>query len=173
MTDEAYLFKQDVREKAVTARSSHKIGSSRRRKCSFSTDRMTRKEWEKMNGPVHKLNPGEPMSWEAFKALPDTLQTKYIEHIREHYRVGPSAIAHMFGISGTYCGNYLRGLGFTFTGHTSPRETERFLRDYGQPDEAEIRVAADKKKHGTRTTFADLLLRLFARGYRCEACRLL
>ena len=26
MTDEAYIFKQDVRDKAITARSSHKVG---------------------------------------------------------------------------------------------------------------------------------------------------
>lgn len=148
MTDEEYLFKQDVREKAITARSSHKVGSSRRRKCSFSTDRMTRKEWERMNGPVHKITPGEPMSWEAFKALPDTLQKKYIEYIREHYRVGPNAIARMFGISATYCGNYLRGLGFTFSGHTTPSETARFLQDYGQTEGAAVELAADKKNTG-------------------------
>lgn len=171
MTDEAYLFKQDVREKAITARSSHKVGSARRRKCSFSTDRMTRKEWEKMNGPIHRITPGEPMPWAAFKALPDTLQKKYVECILEKYKVGPNAIGRMFGISGTYCGNYLRGLGFTFSGRTSRAETERFLADYGQtpPEES----AADKKKHGTRTSFADLLRRLFARGDRCAAFRLL
>lgn len=142
MTEEERLFREDVREKAITARSSHKVGSSRRRKCSFASDRMTKKEWEKMNGPIHRITPGEPMSWEAFKELPETLQKKYIECILEKYKVGPNAIARMFGISCTYCGNYLRGLGFSFSGHTTPSETERFLRDYKRlPAEA----AADKK----------------------------
>ena len=145
MTDEAYLFKQDVREKAVTARSSHKVGSSRRRKCRFSSDRLTKKEWEKLNGPIHTITPGEPMTWEAFKAIPDSLQKKYVEGILEKYKVGPNAIARMFGISGTYCGNHLRGLGFTFSGHTTPSETARFLRDYGKAEEAETAPAADKK----------------------------
>lgn len=148
MTDEAYIFKQDVREKAITARSSHKIGSSRRRKCSFSTDRMTRKEWEKMNGPIYRITPGEPMPWEAFKALPDTLQKKYVECILEKYKVGPNAIARMFKISGAYCGNYLRGLGFSFSGHTTPSETARFLQDYGQTEELAPEPAADKKNTG-------------------------
>lgn len=145
MTDEAYLFKQDVREKAITARSSHKVGSSRRRKCRFSSDRLTKKEWEKLNGPIHTITPGVAMTWEAFKAVPDTLQTKYIEGILEKYKVGPNAIARMFGISGTYCGNYLRGLGFSFSGHTTPGETARFLRDYGKTEEVETEPAADKK----------------------------
>ena len=145
MTDEAYLFKQDVREKAITARSSHKVGSSRRRKCRFSSDRLTKKEWEKLNGPIHTITPGVAMTWEAFKAVPDTLQKKYIEGILEKYKVGPNAIARMFGISGAYCGNYLRGLGFSFSGHTTPSETARFLRNYGKTEEVETEPAADKK----------------------------
>ena len=164
MTNEAYIFKQDVREKAITARSSHKVGSSRRRKCRFSSDRLTKKEWEKLNGPIHTITPGEAMPWAAFKAVPDTLQKKYIEGILEKYKVGPNAIARMFGISGTYCGNYLRNLGFTFSGHTTPTETARFLQDYRQTEEGETERAADKKKHGARTHFVDLLRRLFARS---------
>ena len=171
MTDEAYLFKQDVREKAITARSSHKVGSSRRRKCRFSSDRLTKKEWEKLNGPIHTITPGVAMTWEAFKAVPDTLQKKYIEGILEKYKVGPNAIARMFGISGTYCGNYLRGLGFSFSGHTTASETARFLRNYGKTEEVETESGADKKKHGARTPLADLLRRIFARDDRCQVSR--
>lgn len=98
-----------------------------------------------MNGPIHTITPGEAMPWAAFKAVPDTLQKKYIEGILEKYKVGPNAIARMFGISGTYCGNYLRNLGFTFSGHTTPTETARFLQDYRQTEEGETERAADKK----------------------------
>lgn len=164
MTDEAYIFKQDVRDKAITARSSHKVGSSRRRKCSFASDRLTKKEWEKLNGPIHTVTPGEPMTWEAFKAVPDTLQTKYIEGILEKYKVGPNAIARMFGISGTYCGNYLRSLGFTFSGHTTPSEAARFLRDYGKVEEAESKSAAGKKN-----TALERLSLTFSGGFSPEA----
>lgn len=55
MDDAEYIYKQDVKEKAITARSSHKYGSSRRRRCGLSSDNLTRKEWERMNGPVHTL----------------------------------------------------------------------------------------------------------------------
>ncbi len=164
MTNEAYIFKQDVREKAITARSSHKVGSSRRRRCSFSSDRLTRKEWEKLNGPIHTITPGEAMPWAAFKAVPDTLQKKYIEGILEKYKVGPNAIARMFGISGTYCGNYLRNLGFTFSGHTTPTETARFLQDYRQTEEGETERAADKKN-----TALERISLTFSGGFSPEA----
>ena len=145
MTEEERLYREDVKEKAITARSSHKIGSSRRKRCTFSTDRMTQKECEKLNGPIHTITPGKPMTWGAFRSIPDTLQTKYIKDILEKYKVGPNAIARMFGTSGSNCGNYLRSLGFTFSGHTTPSETARFLRDYGKVEEAESKSAAGKK----------------------------
>lgn len=50
MDDAEYIYKQDVKEKAITARSSHKYGSSRRRRCGLSSDNLTRKEWERMRG---------------------------------------------------------------------------------------------------------------------------
>lgn len=164
MTEEERLYREDVKEKAITARSSHKIGSSRRRKCHFSSDRLTKKEWEKLNGPIHTITPGEPMTWGAFRAIPGTLQTKYIKGILEKYKVGPNAIARMFGTSGSNCGNYLRSLGFSFSGHTTPSETARFLRDYGQAEKAETESAADKKN-----TELERLSLTFSGGFSPEA----
>lgn len=175
MTDEEYIFKQDVREKAITARSSHKVGSARRRKCSFSTDHMTTKEWEKMNGPVYRITPGEAMPWASFKVLPETLQKKYIECILEKYKVGPNAIARMFGISKPYCGERLRKLGFTFSGHTTPTETERFLTDY-KLARAKTLVAGEKKRIGIGPAgrspyevFLDVCRAVFSGGDHAEA----
>jgi len=135
MTDEAYLFLEDVREKAIPARSSHNSGNSRRRKCRLSSDGMTKREWEKMNGPIRQIKLGEAMTWEAFKVLPETLQRTYIERILDKYKVGPNAIARLFGISSGYCSVKLRKLGFTFPERTAPAEIERFLTDYGQLSE--------------------------------------
>lgn len=117
-----------------------------------------------MNGPIYRVTAGEPIPWEEFKALPDTLQKTYIEHILAEYKVGPNAIARMFGISCTYCGNYLRGLGFSFSGHTTPSETERFLCAYGKTKEAAAQVAADKKNTGL-----ERLSLTFSGGFSPEA----
>ena len=92
MDDAEYIYKQDVKEKAITARSSHKYGSSRRRRCGLSSDNLTRKEWERMNGPVHTLKPDEALSWDRFRALPKSLQQDYIKHILSKFKVGPAAL---------------------------------------------------------------------------------
>ena len=103
MDDAEYIYKQDVKEKAITARSSHKYGSSRRRRCGLSSDNLTRKEWERMNGPVHTLKPDEALSWDRFRALPRSLQQDYIKHILSKFKVGPAALGRMFGVSEAYC----------------------------------------------------------------------
>lgn len=105
MDDAEYIYKQDVKEKAITARSSHKYGSSRRRRCGLSSDNLTRKEWERMNGPVHTLKPDEALSWDRFRALPRSLQQDYIKHILSKFKVGPAALGRMFGVSEAYCGD--------------------------------------------------------------------
>ena len=124
MDDAEYIYKQDVKEKAITARSSHKYGSSRRRRCGLSSDNLTRKEWERMNGPVHTLKPDEALSWDRFRALPRSLQQDYIKHILSKFKVGPAALSRMFGVSEAYCGDYLKKqLGITFQGRTTRPRT--------------------------------------------------
>ena len=147
MTEEERLFRQDIREKSITARSSRKVGSSRRRRCSFSTDHMSQKEWEKMNGPVYTVKLDEPMLWDEFRNLPDSLQEKYVREILAKYAVGPSALGRMFGIHSTACSKYLRSLGIKFSGKASAEETARFQREFcKQPDpENKPAIAADKK----------------------------
>lgn len=169
MDDAEYIYKQDVKEKAITARSSHKYGSSRRRRCGLSSDNLTRKEWERMNGPVHTLKPDEALSWDRFRALPRSLQQDYIKHILSKFKVGPAALGRMFGVSEAYCGDYLKKqLGITFQGRTTRQETLRFLNAY-RPERGP--VCADEKKHRTHASLFDLLRRLFARGYRRKAAR--
>ncbi len=131
MNDAEYIYKQDVREKAITARSARKYGSSRRRRCKLPSDNLSRKEWNSMNGPTQTLKLDEALSWDRFRALSTTLQQDYIRHILTRFDVGPAAFGRMFGISEAYCGKYLRAqLGITFKGRATQKETERFLAAY-------------------------------------------
>lgn len=96
-----------------------------------------------MNGPVHTLKPDEALSWDRFRALPRSLQQDYIKHILSKFKVGPAALGRMFGVSETYCGDYLKKqLGITFQGRTTRQETLRFLNAY-RPERGP--VCADKK----------------------------
>ena len=130
MNDAEFIYKQDVKEKAVTARSARNYKGSRSGRCKLSTDNMTRKEWETMNGPIVSMNPSEPISWERFRALPRNMQREYIKYILDRYTVGPYALARMFGISGARCSTYIHELGFSFDRKASQKEAERFLADY-------------------------------------------
>lgn len=140
MTDEEYVYRSDLREKSKIAKSARSAYSKRRRKCNLPADNLTKKELKAMNGPVHEIHEiklGERMTWEEFRAKPDTLQKSYIDTILSKYIVGPIAIAKLFGINDQYCGNYLRGLGYRFKYKTKPSETARFLADYGAASEPE------------------------------------
>ena len=96
-----------------------------------------------MNGPVHTLKPDEALSWDRFRALPKSLQQDYIKHILSKFKVGPTALGRMFGVSEAYCGDYLKKqLGITFQGRTTRQETLRFLNAY-RPERGP--VCADKK----------------------------
>lgn len=118
MRDEEYLFKEDVREKAITARSAKK-------RISHSGCRLpqyTAKEMREMSGPTYTLNLKKRITYAEFKALPEGLQKSYVQNIVDKYRVGPSAV-----------GVYLSKRGFSFKRGFQPTkdDLERFREDYG------------------------------------------
>lgn len=99
MTDERFVYVNDLKEKKQTARSAHnkrthcgKGGSVR-----LPSDNMTRKELKAMNGEVNSYKMNEPMKWAEFKAMPDDLKVAYIKALRERYRVPTIEIYAMLG----------------------------------------------------------------------------
>lgn len=98
MTDFDYEVLQKKRL-AYSAR--HKVNGAKSRKCSLPSDRMTRKEREKMNGEIASVNLNKPMKWEEFKNLPLTLKTAYIDGLINKFgnAVGYSSLGRMFGVS--------------------------------------------------------------------------
>lgn len=98
MRDEEYVFRQDVREKKITAQSARKrVGKTR--KVTLPMDYLTKKELKAMNGDVKTFNLNKPMSWEEFKAMPNDLQAAYIKALREKFNVTNVALTKMFGVS--------------------------------------------------------------------------
>ena len=67
MRDEEYLFKEDVREKAITARSAKK----RPRHSGCRLPQYTAKEMREMSGPTYTLNLKKRITYAEFKALPE------------------------------------------------------------------------------------------------------
>lgn len=125
MTDEKFLFIQDVRDKKMTARSSHnrRTHTGKSGGVKLPSDYLTKKEREKMNGQPTTYRISQPMAWQEFKAMPDDLQAAYINWLREKFNVPDSKIAGMFGVcNSTLCG-HIKKIGCPSIKHRSSATT--------------------------------------------------
>ena len=129
MRDEKYAFFEDVKEKAITARSSKK----RPRRSGCRLPQYTAKEMREMSGPTYTINLKRRISYTEFKALPESLQKDYVQNIVDKYGVGPSALAELMGANAGAVGVYLSKRGFSFKRGFQPKkeDLERFREDYG------------------------------------------
>lgn len=95
MKNEEYVYRQDVSERAKTARSAR----NKRGHCGkggrvrLPSDYMTKKELQKMNGECETYRLNEPMSWEEFKRMPDEHKITYIKLLRNKWNVPDKALA--------------------------------------------------------------------------------
>ena len=129
MKDEKYVFFEDVKEKAITARSSRK----RPRRSGCRLPQYTAKEMREMSGPTYTINLKRRITYTEFKALPESLQKSYVQNIVDKYRIGPSALAELMGANAGAVGMYLSKRGFSFKRGFQPKkeDLERFREDYG------------------------------------------
>lgn len=94
MTDEKFVFIQDVKEKKSTATGAfHKKGKSR--KCTLPSDYLTKKEREKMNGECKTWNMNDFYSWNEFKQMPKDIAAAYISTLNQKYHVSMSNISRI------------------------------------------------------------------------------
>lgn len=129
MKDEKYVFFEDVKEKAITARSSKK----RPRRSGCHLPQYTAKEMREMSGPTYTINLKRRITYAEFKALPESLQKDYVQNIVDKYGVGPSALAELMSANAGAVGVYLSKRGFSFKRGFQPKkeDLERFREDYG------------------------------------------
>ena len=105
-------FDFDVMQKKNVARGAyHRKGGSKSKKCSLPSDLLTPAQKRAMNGPVTTLKLGQPMAWEAYKTLSDTLRKEYMEDLIASYQVNGAEIGRMFGVSVATMSRELREIG--------------------------------------------------------------
>lgn len=75
-----------------------KLGS-KSRKCSLPSDNLTEAQLRKLNGPILCYNLSRPMTYGAFKAMPEDLQREYLKTLHKDYGATYQMIAGMFGCS--------------------------------------------------------------------------
>lgn len=111
MNDSEFLFRQTERETKRIARGSYnrKCGS-KSKKCSLPSDRMTKGEWKRMNGPVNSFNPAsmkKEYRWDAFSAMPLDIQKAYLQNLVENHGARVRDIADYLGTNAGNMSNFL------------------------------------------------------------------
>lgn len=94
MKDEEFIFRQEVREKKrIGAGAFHKKNGSKSKKCTLPSDRLTRKEKEKLNGECKSWNLKAFYSWDEFKCMPSDIQLEYVNSLINRYDCGLTTIS--------------------------------------------------------------------------------
>lgn len=110
LSDEEYVFRQDIREKKSTGRGVfHKKNGSKSKKCTLPSDYMTRKEKMAMSGECKTYDMRKFYTYEEFKQFPDDIRLQYLNSLINRYDVTIAAIAdELFHITPTGLYKYLR-----------------------------------------------------------------
>jgi hypothetical protein len=144
VTDEKFVYTQDVRDKKITARSARnkRTHTGKGGAVKLPSDYMTRKELNAMNGEVQSYRLNEPMCWKEFKKMPDDIKVVYINALRQKFGVSDSKIAKMLCAAQPTLSYELRRLGIGVgrnTGRKQAFNKEGWLRwCNGVPPVAEV-----------------------------------
>lgn len=111
MTEGEFLFRQTERESKRIARGSYnrKCGS-KSKKCSLPSDKLTKGEWKRMNGPVNSFNPASTKKeyrWDVFTAMPLDIQKTYLQNLVEKHGARVCDIADFLGTNAGNMSNFL------------------------------------------------------------------
>lgn len=117
MSDEEYVYKQDCKEKGVTARSArHKrTHCGRGGAVRLPSDNMTKKELAAMNGECVSYRMNDPITYEEFKSWPKEHQETYIKLLRQKYNVPLSHISEMMGMERSLLSWYTKRYGLNIS----------------------------------------------------------
>lgn len=100
-SDEEYEYRQEVRDKSITARSARKMRTHNGKggAVKFPSDYLTPKERKAMNGELIITNLNRPLTWNSFKEVSADTKREYIQMIRERFGAPDAYIAEMMGCS--------------------------------------------------------------------------
>lgn len=109
MTDERYIYNQDIREKKIIGYGAkHKKNGSKSKKCSLPSDFLTRKEKAKLNGECKSWDMKKFYTWDEFKQMPDDIALHYINGLVNRYGIGLRTIeSEVFNLSANVLRNYM------------------------------------------------------------------
>jgi len=106
-----------MQRKRLARQASHKKCGSKSKKCSLTTDHMTRKQWLERCGEIVTYQLGKPVPWDDFKKMPPEIQKEYLLDMIHKYSTTASDLARLFGIGAStvtkHCGAQEIGIKFS------------------------------------------------------------
>lgn len=98
MTEAAFVFNQDIREKKSIKNSANKKNRRGKGRVRFPSDYLTKKEKTALNSECKTWNMNHFYTWDEFLyGMPDHIKIEYLNHIINKYAVGCSVISeHVF-----------------------------------------------------------------------------
>lgn len=114
-------FDYDVmQKKRIASNARRRVCGSKSKFCGLPSDHLTPAQWRKRNGEVRTMNLNQPMSWQAFKEMPNDLQKEYIQKCVDTFgcsmhdlsllfRVHPGTIIRNFNNIGIDMSAFKRG----------------------------------------------------------------
>lgn len=149
-------FEYDVmQKKRIAGMAKYRKCGSKSKKCSLSTDNMSRGQWEKRCGEVYTYKMNEPKSWEQFKGMPRDIQKDYLVYLMQKYNANTIALAGMFGVCPLTVRNYIKNnqLGISLKGARGMTEEQKvqwdsFLNGGSHSDEDTNDIVQQEERDG-------------------------
>ena len=115
MTDERYLFMQDIKEKNRTKSGAyHKRSGAKSKYVGLPQDHMTAAELKRRNGPVKTYSINTCIrDWKTFKELPADLAREYMIRMRDVYSARATKVAESMGVNPITLRKHLLDLGIS------------------------------------------------------------
>lgn len=100
MTDERYVYFQDLKQKNSTKSGAyHRRSGKRSHYVGLPSDHLTTAEKKRRNGPVESVKLNAPMTYAELKKLTPTMQFLYLDNLINKYKARRLDIVTMLGIS--------------------------------------------------------------------------
>ena len=114
MTDERWVFTQDIREKKQVARSASKTNRQGKGPVKLPSDYMSKKELKKMNGEIMNYNLSQAVNWQNFKFWPKDIQQEYLDKINDTYHATFLDLERVFKTTVTTIRLYFKSRGLVY-----------------------------------------------------------
>lgn len=108
------LFEDLKARHAEASGARHKKNGSKRKGCTLPSDGLTRRQWEKLNGPVSSFAMNIPTDYETLSKQSHDIQKEYILNLLDRFNITSTKISQMLGISPTAGMSYIKSLGIKY-----------------------------------------------------------